>query len=95
MPIHVDPPALRRAWRHGVNAREEIADAASRTSAARGSSMAGLTACLTDAADDVAGVLSVVAAVIDEHGTGMEACITDFVATDGASAGQFDRVARA
>jgi hypothetical protein len=94
LPMHLDPAAVRRGWQHAENAADEIADALGRISDAAGTSMGDLAACLSDAASDMRGVLDVVSAVITEHGTNVEACIADFQATDGQSAGEFHGLAR-
>ncbi len=94
MTIFLDPQGLRQAWQHGTNAGAELTTAGERTSAAAGTEMGDLTVCLADAAADMRGVLEVAAAVVAEHGTNVEACITEFMATDGRSAGEFRALAR-
>jgi len=92
--MHLDPAAVRAGWQHAANADAEITDARGRIADAGGTGMADLAACLSDAASDMRGVLEVVSAVIAEHGTNIEACIADFQATDGQSAGEFHGLAR-
>ena len=92
--MHLDPGAVRNGWQHAQHADDEIADARGRIQEASGSGMGDLTTCLGDAAADMQGVLEVVSAVIAEHGTNVEACIADFLATDGQSAGEFRGLAR-
>lgn len=92
--MHLDPAAVRSGWQHAVNADDEIADARGRIAEAAGSGMADLAGCLSDASSDMRGVLEVISAVIAEHGTNLEACIADFQATDGQSAGEFHGLAR-
>ncbi len=92
--MHLDPGAVRNGWQHAQNADDEIADARGRIADAAGSGMGDLAGCLGDAASDMRGVLEVVSAVIAEHGTNVEACIADFLATDGQSAGEFRGLAR-
>lgn len=92
--MHLDPGAVRNGWQHAENAADEISDARGRTAEAAGSDMADLAACLSDAASDMRGALEVISAVITEHGTNVEACIADFQATDGQSAGEFHGLAR-
>ena len=92
--MHLDPGAVRNGWNHAQNADDEIRDALGRIAEAAGSGMADLASCLSDAASDMRGVLEVVSAVVAEHGTNVEACIADFQATDGQSAGEFHGLAR-
>ena len=92
--MYLEPSAVRSGWQHAVNADAEITDARGRIAEAAGSGMADLATCLADAASDMRGVLEVVSAVIAEHGRGVEACIADFQATDGQSAGEFHGLAR-
>ena len=44
---------------------------------------------VSDAATDLAGVLDVCRALVAEHGTNLEGCLTTYAATDHASAGAF------
>lgn len=90
MTLHVDPGAVRTAWLHGADAAVEIRAARARTPDAAGTDMGDLAATLSDAAADLAGVLDVCDALVTEHGTGIEACLADYAATDRASAGAFD-----
>lgn len=92
--MHLDPAAVRQGWQHATNADAEVVDARGRIAEAAGSGMADLADTLSDAASDMRGVLEVVSAVIAEHGTNVEACIADFRATDGQSAGEFRGLAR-
>lgn len=92
--MHLDPAAVRQGWQHATNADAEVADARGRIAQAAGSGMADLADTLADAACDLRGVLDVVSGVIAEHGTNIEACIADFRATDGQSAGEFHGLAR-
>lgn len=92
--MYLDPAAVRSGWTHATNAADEVADAQGRIAEASGTVMADLARTLGGAASDMRGVLDVVSAVIGEHGTNVEACITDFQATDGASAGEFHGLAR-
>ena len=89
MRIFIDPEGLRHAWRHGADACDEIAAARACTAAAAGSGLGDLAACLADAAGGLRGSLDVAAAVVEEHGQGVEGCIEVFVATDGRTAGRF------
>ena len=92
--MHLDPGAVRSGWQHAVNADDEITDARGRIAEATGSGMGDLASCLSDAAEALRGVLEVVSAVIAEHGSGVEACLADFQATDGQRAGEFHGLAR-
>ena len=93
--IHLDPPAIRTTWQtHGTDAAAELRSARARTDAAGGHDLDGVSDCVLRAARDVRGALDVVLAVLDEHATGMEACVTDFETSDGNSAGSFDALAR-
>jgi hypothetical protein len=89
MTLHVDPAAVRRAWLHGADAGAELTSARRRTSAAAGTDLAGVAAVVSDAATDLAGVLEVCQALVSEHGTNVEACLTTYDATDHTSAGAF------
>ena len=90
MGITLEPDALRRAWRHGAAAGDELDRARRHTTGAAGGSgeLAGLADCLAEAARDLDGALLVADAVVDEHGEGLAACVADFEATDGVSAGR-------
>jgi hypothetical protein len=88
--LHVEPEAVRRAWLRGVDAGSEVRNARRRTTAAAGTDLAGVASTLADAAADLAGVLDVCDALVTEHGSGVEACLTEYAATDHASAGAFD-----
>ena len=90
MTLHVDADAVRRAWLHGADAGSEVRTARRRTPAAAGTDLAGVATVLADAATDLAGVLDVCDALVAEHGTGVEACLAEYAATDHASAGAFD-----
>ena len=92
--MHLEPTLVRRAWAHADNADDELRHAHGRSGEAAGVGMADLAATLADAAADMRGVLEVASAVITEHGAAVEACIADFQATDGASAGEFHGLAR-
>ena len=94
MTIILDPDAVRAGWHYGDNAHTEVQDAIGRTADAAGHDMADLAATLADAASDLDGVLRVVLGVIAEHRVNTEQCIADFLATDGASAGEFHGLAR-
>jgi hypothetical protein len=90
MTLHVDPAAVRRAWLHGADADSELTAAKRRTSDAAGTDLAGVAAVVSDAATDLAGVLDVCHALVSEHGTNLEACLTTYDATDHTSAGAFN-----
>jgi hypothetical protein len=89
MTLHVDPAAVRRAWLHGADAGAELSSARRRTPAAAGTDLAGVAEVVSDAAADLAGVLEVCQALVSEHGTNVEACLTTYDATDHTSAGAF------
>ena len=89
MTLHVDPAAVRRAWLHGSDADSEFLSAKRRTSDAAGTDLAGVAAVLSDAATDMAGVLDVCHALVSEHATNLEACLTAYATTDHNSAGTF------
>ena len=89
MTIIMKPDAVRTGWQHAVNAAAEVRAARSRTADAAGHDLADLAATLADAAADVEGALQVVLGVVEEHHAGVEACIADFLATDGNTAGEF------
>lgn len=90
MAIFINPTQLREGWKHGTDAQSEVAEADKVVSAAKGSNLAEMQACLTDAGEDMGGVLDVIDAVITEFSTNIEACITDYNNTDHASAGTFN-----
>ncbi|KQW45216.1 hypothetical protein ASC77_20815 [Nocardioides sp. Root1257] len=90
MTLHVDPAAVRRAWLHGVDAGVEVTAARRRTSAASGTDLATVASVVADAAADLAGVLDVCEALVTEHGTNLEACLSTYETTDHTSAGAFD-----
>ena len=90
MTLHVDPDAVRRAWLHGSDADSEFLAAKRRTPEAAGTDLGGVAAVLSDAATDMAGVLDVCHALVSEHGTNLEACLTTYATTDHASAGAFN-----
>jgi hypothetical protein len=94
MTIVLDPEAVRSGWQYAHNARAEAQAARGRASEAAGHDMADLAATLSDAACDLDGVLRVVLGVLAEHHTNAEACISDFLASDGSSAGEFHGLAR-
>ena len=87
--LHVDPDAVRRAWLHGVDADAEFTAARRRTSAASGTDLATVAAVVADAASDLAGVLDVCEALVAEHSTNLDACLTTYDTTDHTSAGAF------
>ena len=91
MGITLQPDALRRAWRHGAAAADELDRARRHTAGAAGGpgQLAGLADLLAESARDLDGALRVAGALVDEHGAGLAACVADFEATDGASAGRF------
>jgi hypothetical protein len=89
MTLHVDPGAVRRAWLHAADADAEFDAARRRTPDAAGTDLAGVAAVVSDAAADLAGVLDVCRALISEHGTNLEACLTTYATTDHTSAGAF------
>jgi hypothetical protein len=90
MSLHVDPHAVRRAWLHGADADAELTSARRRTTAAAGTDLAGVAAVVGDAAADMAGVLDVCHALVSEHATNLEACLTTYDTTDHTSAGAFN-----
>ena len=90
MTLHVDPDAVRRAWLHGADADSELSAAKRRTSDAAGTDLAGVAAVVSDAATDLAGVLDVCRALISEHATNLEGCLTTYETTDHTSAGAFN-----
>lgn len=94
MGIVMRPEAVRSGWAYADNAAAEVRSAQGQTADAAGHDMADLAATLTDAAQDIDGVLRVVLGVIDEHHANVEDCISDFEATDGNSAGEFHGLAR-
>lgn len=94
MPIEVEPAAVRAAWSHGQDAAIELDTAAGRTQAAGGFDLDAVSDVVADAAADLHGVLDIVRAVVDEHGTGLEDCVRTFEATDGHSAGEFNALGR-
>ena len=94
MTVIVKPDEIRAGMLHADNAAAEFRDARSRTSDAAGRGMQDLTACLSDAADDLRGVLDVVLGVVDAHRDNVEDCIADFLASDGNSAGEFHGLSR-
>ncbi len=94
MTINLDPGAVRAGWRYGDNAHAEVQDALGRTAEAAGHDMVDLATALGDAAGDMDGVLRVVLGVIAEHRVNTEQCISDFLASDGHSAGEFRGLAR-
>jgi len=91
MDIQLQPDAVRRAWADGEQAADELGRARGHVTAAAGPSeaLAGLASCLAGAARDLDGALAVAGAVVEEHGLGLVACLADFRASDGASAGHF------
>ena len=89
MTLHVDPAAVRRAWLHGADADSEFSTARRRTPDAAGTDLAGVAGAVGDAASDLAGVLDVCRALVSEHSTNLEACLTTYETTDHASAGAF------
>lgn len=86
---------MRVTWAaYGDDAADEFRDARNRCPAAGNHDLDSVTGTLSDAADDMAGVLRVVRSVLTEHQDGMEDCITDFENTDGNSAGEFNALGR-
>lgn len=83
MTISMNPALVRKAWAHGTAAGTEVDSAVAKVNAAEGSDLGDFQAFMTDAGSDLGGVLDVVAKVIDEIGTSVEACITTCQATDG------------
>ena len=83
------PRAVRRAWLHGADAGSELR-AARRRRRTRQAPPGRRRRRPRDAATDVAGVLDVCHALVTEHGTNVEACLTTYDATDHTSAGAFD-----
>ena len=94
MTIHLEPARIRQGWAHATDARGEIADARTQVVTARGSDLEDLQATLTDAGNDMDGVLEVVQGVLDAFGTNVEECITTYGLTDGRSDGHFDELSR-
>jgi hypothetical protein len=94
MSISMNPALVRRGWQHATDARGELADARAKVTDAAGTGLEDLQATLTDAAQDMDGVLEVVQAVIDEIGTNVEECIATYEKTDGRSDGHFHELAR-
>ena len=94
MSIVMRPEAVRSGWAHADNAAAELRSAQGQVGDAAGHDMADLATTLTDAAEDLRGVLGVVLGVLDEHHANVEDCISDFLATDGSSAGEFHGLAR-
>lgn len=94
MTITLDPQAIRAGWKYAENAAADVRQARGRTSDAAGHDMSDLSNVLSGAAADLDGVLRVVLGIISEHHTSTEACISDFVATDGNSAGEFHGLSR-
>lgn len=90
MAIELRPAGIRDGWQYGESAADEVRSALTWTEAAAGSDLGPLQDCLSAAASDVHGSLQVVASVLREFGAGIEECIADFEATDGASAGAFN-----
>ena len=88
MTIILRPEAVRSGLHHADNAEAEVQDARGRTGEAAGHDMADLVGALSDAADDLDGVLRVVLGVIAEHHTNTESCIADFLASDGQLGGR-------
>ncbi len=94
MTVVMRPDEVRAGWVHADNAAAELRAARARTQDAAGHDLADLAGTLADAAGDLDGVLRVALGVLDEHHGEVEACIGDFLATDGASAGEFHGLAR-
>ena len=94
MTLDIDPAAVRAAWSHGVDADLELGSARRRTNAAGSADLDAVSDCVADAAADMRGVLDVVRAVVAEHGTGLEECMTTFETTDHQNAGEFDALRR-
>lgn len=89
MPIELKPAEIRRGWVHGENALSELGDARQAVPDARGSNLEDLQTTLTDAGNDIDGVLKVAEALISEFGGNNERCITEWHRTDGQSDGAF------
>ena len=89
MTLHIEPTAVRRAWLHGADAGAEFRSARRRTPTAAGSDLASVADVVADAANDMAGVLDVCDALVSEHATNLEGCMTEYERTDHASAGAF------
>lgn len=94
MSVIVKPDQIRAGLLHAENAAAEFRGARARTADAAGQHMRDLASCLTDAAEDLRGVLDVVLGVVDAHRDNVEDCITDFVNSDGNSAGEFHGLSR-
>jgi hypothetical protein len=94
MTIHLDPARIRQGWTHATAARGEIGDARNQVGTARGSDLDDLQTTLTDASNDMDGVLEVVQGVLDAFGTNVDECITTYGLTDGRSDGHFHELAR-
>lgn len=90
MTIQLNPTALREAWKNATHADDEIGEARLQVPAARGTDLEDMAGCVTDAADDMDGVLAVVEAIIAEFGTGVENCITTWQNTDHNATGGFN-----
>lgn len=87
--VELKPGLIRQGWLHGTSAREEVAAAAKKIGAAKGSGMEDLQATLTRAGSDMDGVLEVTLAVIDEFDASIEECLETWQRTDGRSDGRF------
>ena len=86
---------MRAAWTtYGDDAGDEFGDARTRLPGGWRPRPRRRPATVRAAASDMSGVLDVVLAVLEEHRTGMEECITDFERTDGNSAGEFNALTR-
>ena len=94
MTVVMRPDAVRAGWAHADDAAAEVRSARGRVADAAGHDLGDLAETLADAAADLDGVLAVVLGVLDEHHGSVEACIGDFLATDGTSAGEFHGLAR-
>lgn len=86
---------MRAAWSaYGDDAADEFGNARSQCPAAGEHDLDDVSATVRDAADDMAGVLKVVLAVLADHHSGMEDCLTDFENSDGNTAGEFNALTR-
>ncbi|MFW6775593.1 hypothetical protein ACOACO_15020 [Nocardioides sp. CPCC 205120] len=92
MTVHLEPGSVRAGWQHGAAAGAELDAARGSTGAAGGPATGPFQATLAYAAGEVDGALATGSAVVAELGANVEACIADFVASDGASAGAFNEL---
>ena len=92
MTLDLDPAAVRRSTAQVSNAGAELASARQRPTT--GADLGPLDACVSGAATDLDGVLSVAGAILEEFTTNVEACLATYAATDHASAGSFHALHR-